>query len=178
VATRRGDVHRSVRLFAAAVLLCTACGTEGLSSVEDERVEIVAPEDRAAVSLPVTVSWTVRDFAVTGPTGAAQPDAGYFGVFLDRAPQPPGETFRWFAKDDRQCEITPGCPDQAYFASKDVYSTTQTTFTIDKLPEVRPERERKFRDLHEVIVVLLNAKGERIGESAFSVEFELKRAPL
>jgi hypothetical protein len=167
----------SVRLLAAVVLLFTACGTEGLSFVKDERVDIVAPKDRAAVTLPVTISWTVRDFEVTGPAGASQPDAGYFGVFLDRAPQPPGETFRWLARDDKQCEVTPGCPDQAYYASKDVYSTTQTTFTIEKLPEVRPERERKFRDLHEVVVVLLDANGERIGESAFSVEFELKRGP-
>ena len=162
-------------MVASGLILLSACGYQGLSFEKDERVKIVAPKDRAEVRLPVTIRWSVEDFDVTGPSGSPNPDAGYFGVFVDTAPQPPGKDFRWLARDDHQCKVTRGCPDKAYFESKHVYATTETSFVIEKLPEVRPERERKFRDFHEVIVVLLDGAGRRIGESAFQVDFQLKR---
>jgi hypothetical protein len=166
----------STLLVAAGVLvLSAACGHNGLSFYKDERVKIVAPRDRAEARLPLTVRWNVKNFAVTGPTSAASPDAGYFGVFVDQAPQPPGQTFRWFARSDYQCKVTPGCPDASYYASHHAYTTKDTQFVVTKLPELRPEQERKFRDFHEVIVVLLDGTGRRIGESAFQVDFQLKR---
>jgi hypothetical protein len=168
----------AARLAAAGLLLIvvsTGCGRHGLSFVRDDRLEIVAPLDRGQVRLPVTIRWTVKDFAVTGRTGSKRPDAGYFGVYVDRAPQPSGETFRWFAKDDHQCKVTPGCPDRTYYASKNVYDTTNKTFTITRLPDLRAEEARRFREFHEVAIVLLDGEGERIGERAFSVQFELKR---
>lgn len=153
-------------------LAAAACGVRGLSFVQDDRVEIVSPPDRAEVSLPVTVEWEVTDFDVTGRTGSADRDAGFFGVFVDRAPQPPGETLAWLAEDDEVCRTTAGCPDEGYFAGKGAFTTAETEFTVERLPRLAGEEEGR-QVFHEVIVVLLNGRGERIGESAFAVEFRL-----
>jgi hypothetical protein len=153
------------RLAATALVLgSTACGVDGLSFVRDESVEIVAPQDRSKVRLPFDVRWTADEVG-----------NGSFGVFVDRAPQPPDETLAWFARDDEQCRANPGCPDDAYFTSRNIYRTSGNQVTVDRLLETRAEDEQRYRDLHEVVVVLLDERGRRIGESAFSVEFELLR---
>lgn len=146
----------------------------GLAFKADERLTITAPRDRAEVSLPVSARWTVRDFDVTGPTGASEPNAGYFGVYVDRAPQPPGERFAWFAKDDKQCIPSDGCPDAEYFADRGVFSTSETSFTIESLPSNLPLGSTR-RELHELTVVLLDGTGRRIGESSWFTQFQLKR---
>ncbi len=71
------------------VTLTSACGTEGLSFVADDRVEIVSPTDRAKVQLPFTVDWTAEGIA-----------GGSFGVLVDRPPPPPGEKLEWLLRDD------------------------------------------------------------------------------
>ena len=78
------------RLLAALLLsaLAPACGVEGLNFVQDDRVTITAPRDRAEVRLPVTIRWKAEDFD------------GTYAVFVDRAPVPPGETLAWLARDD------------------------------------------------------------------------------
>ena len=144
----------------------------GLSFVEDDRVSILEPGDRDNVELPMTVRWSVEDFRVTGPTGTATSDAGYFAVFVDRAPQRPGRTVESLARGDAACEVDPACPDEAYFASRGVYTTAETEITIDFIPDLT---EGDNRDFHEITIVLLNGEGERIGESAFRVEFEVAR---
>jgi hypothetical protein len=158
----------------AAALLASSCSVRGLDFKKDERIEIVSPSDREKVALPVTVSWTARDFDVTGRDGAAHEDAGYFGIYVDRSPQPPSETQDWVARDDAQCKRTPGCPDAAYLATRDVHTTTGTSFEIPRLP-LPTETAQRRREFHEVTIVLLNGKGERIGESAFTVQFEVDR---
>lgn len=168
--------RRAGFVLVSAVLACSvSCGYHELSFQKDDRVKIVEPLDRAEARLPVTIRWTVKDFDVTGPAQSATRDAGYFGVYVDQAPQPPGQSFRWFARNDYQCKVTQGCPDETYYASKHVYATTKTTFVVRKLPEVRPEEARKYRDLHEVVIVLLDGLGRRIGESSFQIDFQLKR---
>ena len=156
-----------------AVLLLPACGINGLSFRQDERVTIVFPQDRARVTLPFTVDWEVTEFQVVGETGSTDPDQGYFGVIIDRDPQPPGETLAWFARDDTQCRPELGCPDEDYLATRRVFSTTATSFTVDVLPDT--ERLEDRRELHELIVVLLDGSGRRIGEGAWAVEFEVRR---
>lgn len=162
------------RLAAVLVLLTLlpACGVSGLDFRRDDRLEIVAPKDRAAVRLPLVVRWTVEDFRVTGRDGSRSGDAGYFGVYVDRAPQPPGHTQEWLVRDDPACR--PPCPDEAFLAQRDVYSTTQTSFRIDRLPQPSTNAPRR-RELHEITVVLLDGSGARIGESGVSVEFEVRR---
>jgi hypothetical protein len=147
-------------------LLASSCSTSGLSFKKDERVEIKTPSDREKVTLPVTVSWTVRDFDV--------PEDGSFGIYVDRAPQPPSQTQAWLVRDDIRCKRTPGCPDEAYLAQLEAHTSTQTSFTIDRLP-LPAETAQRRREFHDVTIVLLNPEGERIGESAFTVQFEVDR---
>jgi predicted small lipoprotein YifL len=165
---------RRLRFAALAALAATltACGTSGLNFVQDERIEITAPRDRAKISLPATISWEVRDFEITGPDGASRPDAGYFGLYIDRAPQPPLKTQAWLTRDEQNC--LGGCSSELALASRDIHSTESTEFTIDRLP--RPsERVQRRREFHEVTIVLLDGRGRRIGESAFIRQFEVTR---
>ncbi len=150
--------------------LLSACGVSGLNFVADERVEIIAPDDREAVRLPLTVAWDVERFEVTGRDGEVSSGAGYFGVYVDRAPQPPGLTQEWLVRNDPKCQ--PPCPDESYLAGLNVFSTNETTFEIERLP-VPSGNAAKRRNFHEVTIVLLNGRGERIGESAFTVQFEV-----
>lgn len=161
-------------LLLAAVVL-SACSTTGLSLVVDDRLTYLHPEDREAVTLPLTIEWRMEDFTVTrsgGSDGDGAGDEGFFAVFIDRTPQPPAEPLAWFARDDDACQRDPQCPDDEWFATRGIHTTTDTSFTIDLLPRpTDPDR----RELHEVTVVLLAPDGVRIGESAWTVEFEVER---
>jgi hypothetical protein len=167
---------RGSRLAVAfALALTTACGVRGLDFKTDKRLTFSAPKDRAQVSLPVTISWSVRDFDVTGRDGERRSDAGYFGIYVDRAPQPPQETQEWLLRDDTNCQRLGTCSSEDVLATANIHSTSETTFTIDRLPPP-PSNAVKRREFHYVIVALLNGRGERIGESAFRREFEVVRS--
>lgn len=154
-------------------LVTASCSTSGLSFKQDERVTILAPADRAEVRLPVTVRWKVNDFEVTGPTDAPKRGAGYFGVFVDRSPQPSGKTVDWLVADDVECKSQRACDDPGYLAARGIFTTSDTSFTVTRLNELRRDGRR---ELHEVIVVLLDGKGRRLGEGAFVAEFSLDRS--
>jgi hypothetical protein len=159
------------RRWASLVLVAVAaggCASQGLAFVQDHRVEIVAPPSHQTVKLPVTIRWRVTGFRVTGHDGHAADDAGYFAVFVDRAPVPPGKPLSWVAHDDHLCLATQGCPDASYLADRGVYSTTQTFLTLPQLPNQHAYRNH---EQHEVTVVLMDSTGHRIGESAFYVDF-------
>jgi hypothetical protein len=149
-------------------LLLTSCVPDGLAFVKDERLEITTPDSLDTVTTPVTIEWEVEDFRVTGPGGSAGDDAGYFGVFVDMAPIPPGETFAWLARDDTRCLKSPGCPDRTYFADRGAYSTTETSIRLRHLPD---QDAYEGHERHEVTVVLLDGTGRRTGESAWYVDF-------
>lgn len=162
-----------------AAIAFSACSTSGLSLMIDDRLEFVHPEDRELVRLPVTIEWQMEDFEVSRTPAEDDSDAGdpagrgYFGVFIDRTPQPPNEPLEWFARDDDSCQRDPDCPDEEWFATRGIHTTTDTSFTIELLPRpANPDR----RELHEVTVVLLDPSGVRIGESAWTVEFEVDRS--
>lgn len=165
---------RTAAALALVLGVLPACGTRGLDFVKDERVVITAPRDRAKITLPVTIAWSVHGFEVSGPDGRRRRDAGYFGVYVDRPPQPPERTQAWLVRDDQRCTGDPACPDREFLATLNVHSTTETRFTIARLPAPSSEAARR-REFHEATVVLLNGRGERIGESAFTVQFEVAR---
>ncbi len=153
------------------VLLTAGCGINGLSFVQDERIDIIRPSDRSEVNLPVTVDWTATDFA-TGP------GRGAFGVLVDRAPQRPGQTLAWLFRGDDSCKGPSGralCATPEFLAERGAYTTTDTTFTFERIARLSGDDRR--RQFHEVTVVLLDGDGHRIGESAWSVQFELPRQP-
>ena len=165
-----------MRLAAGILLLALmpACGMRGLNFAEDKRLTITAPDDRAEVTLPVTITWRVRDFDVTGGDGSDRRDAGYFGIYVDRAPQPPEKTQAWLVRNDERCRSTPDCPNVAFLAQRDIHSSIDASFVIDRLPQPSSQAQRR-REFHEVTIVLLNGRGERIGESAFVRQFEVDR---
>jgi hypothetical protein len=167
---------RTIAFGAALVLLsATGCRTSGLAFRADERVEITAPEQRSEVTLPFDLVWTVKDFNITGPDGTDLNDAGYFAVLVDTTPMPPGEDLRYYSRDDDSCLPAAGCPDQAYLNDRNVYLTRRTTFPVTAVTDTRPIDRQSAPDSHEVTIVLLNGKSERIGESSFRVQFTVDR---
>lgn len=148
------------------------CAPRGLAFKVDERLTFTAPRDRATVSLPVTIEWQIKDFAVTDPGSEVSAGTGYFAVFVDAIPMPPGESLRWVARKDDGCREADGCPGTEYLNSRGVYPTTATKLTLDQLPRTG---KKDRRERHRVTVVLLDPKGSRIGESAFELTFDVQR---
>jgi hypothetical protein len=95
-------------------------------------------------------------------------------VFVDQAPVPPGKTLAYVARNDNRCKPAAGCPDKEYLASKGVYTTATTALVIERLPRDTAHPDRRER--HRAVVVLLNSAGERIGESAYEVAFDVRRS--
>lgn len=156
--------------------MLTGCVSQGLAFQVDDRLTITDPKARADVKLPVTVRWNIKDFTVRKGDGAGGGrSAGYFGVIVDGTPQPPGKPLSWFARKDRSCRSGDGCPDAEYLAARGLYSTTDMSLTFEQLP--RPSDSNK-KERHNVTVILLDPAGKRIGESAFNVEFTLRRKGL
>ena len=178
---RRARTPRGAAGLAALCMLAlTGCVPQGLAFRVDERLQILRPADQSTVRLPVTVEWTIEDFAVvepggTAPVPGAAQDAGYFAVFLDTSPQPPGKPLSWVARNDSSCRAQDGCPDPAYLAARGIYATTDTRIVFEQFPV--PPADSKRAERHSVTVVLLDAAGMRIGESAFQVDFTVDRTP-
>lgn len=154
-----GIAARTLAVLALVAPL-SGCAPDGLDFRVDDRVKVVSPKDRSTVSLPVTLDWDVRDFT------------GSFAVFVDTSPMPPGKTLSWLARKDASCQTSEGCPSPAYLALRDVYSTTATELTLDKLPRKADNGER---ERHRMTIVLLDRGGHRQGESAFEVDFNIIR---
>ncbi|MBA2609418.1 MAG: hypothetical protein H0U92_10790 [Actinobacteria bacterium] len=169
--------RRAARIAALAVvasaLTLPACAVNGLAFKQDTRLSFAYPDQRDKVRLPLTVRWSVREFEVTGPTPNVRPGAGYFAVFVDRSPQPPGKTLGWFARNDRSCQRDPTCPDDQYFAERNVYAVNANEFTIEYLRP--PNLGSKIREFHEITVALVDGEGRRLGETAYTVEFQVLR---
>lgn len=163
--------HRPAAAALACAAVLTGCTTD-LAFRVDDRVRFVSPTDRADVRLPVTLDWEVEGFEVTGPGEARDKDSGYFAVFVDRAPMPPGKSLRWLARKDNSCRPDDGCPDEEYLRTRGVYTTTATELVLEQLPRVGDEDRR---ERHRATVVLLDAAGHRIGESAYEIAFDVER---
>lgn len=160
---------RTLILAATALALTLAsCGISGLSFVQDERVDIVRPKDRAEVQVPITIAWTVKDFAVG-------PGAGSFGVFVDRAPTRSGKTLAWLFRGEDTCKGDDGeklCATPDFLSQRNVFQTTDTEFTLQLVPKLTGDDRR--RQFHEATIILLDEQGRRVGEGAWSIQFEVK----
>jgi hypothetical protein len=157
-------VKRALVLTVLLALLSSGCALRGIAFRQDDRLSFVSPGDRDEVTLPVTITWEVEDFDV--------PEDGSFAVFVDRAPQPPGKTLEWLARNDETCRSADGCPGEEWFAQHDVFRTTDTEHTIDRLPARADDR----REMHEITVVLLDPDGRRVGETGWTLELQVERA--
>jgi hypothetical protein len=169
------SILRAALIIAVAATLLPGCRLNDLSFKEDDRVEITSPEDQDEVTLPFEIRWTVKDFEVVGPDGSDSEDAGYFAVLLDESPMPPGEGLDYFARDDESCDRSDGCPDAQYFAERGIFPTSGRSFEVTVIEDTRPTDRQSAPDDHELTIILLNGRGERIGESAFRVDVEVDR---
>lgn len=156
----------------AAACLLVGCNTGQLQFKGDHRLRFESPEERARVTSPVTIRWTMQGFQATGLDGSRSKDQGVFAVFVDRAPLPVGEDLKWFADGDRGCERDARCPDADYLARRNVYLTTKGELTLDVLPKAA---DGVGDEQHSVTVVLLDGTGHRFGESAWYLPFSSKR---
>ena len=152
-------------LLAATLLVLTGCGVSGLSFAQDKRVDIVRPDDRKTITLPLTVEWTVKNFAVGDGHGS-------FGVFIDRAPQPSGRPLAWPFRGDRSCKGTGAalCAQPDFLAQHSVYQTTEPSFRVEQVTRLIGSTTRQ----HELTIVLLGPDGKRVGEGAWSLLFKVK----
>jgi hypothetical protein len=174
---RRGPAGVGRGLLAAGLaIVVSGCGLTQLENLNfrvDDRLHITAPQARALVRQPITVTWTIDDFTIQAP-GSAPPDrdAGYFALFVDRPPVKPGQTLDAIASGDRPCQIDPKCPDASSLRDHDVYTTTKTSLRIPLIPNGVDDDEILR---HSITIVLLDTSGRRIGESAWQVDVRTRR---
>lgn len=166
-----------VALAVAVGVITAGCGLTHLQDLNfrvDGRLHFLAPRDRSLVHQPVTLRWTMRDFAVAAPHSAPPSrNSGYFAIFVDRAPVRPGQTMKAVASGDNFCTHAPGCPDGAYLAQRQIYTTTNTQFA---LPQILPIiNDKETVQLHAVTIVLMDTAGHRIGESAWEIDLRIRK---
>ena len=147
-----------MRAPTAAVALSLLAGAtgcaDGLQFRHDERVRIVTPSERAEVRLPVRLRW--RADVAPGTI---------FGVFVDRHPMRPGQGLEDLAEEDRLCRRAAGCPDREWLERHRVHLTRRPSLTLRALPHGGADGRG---DRHEITIVLLDPRGRRIGESAWT----------
>lgn len=142
---------------------------------QDRRLAFTTPQSYELVEMPVTLSWTIEDFRIVKPdSGLPQESAGYFAIFVDRAPVKPGRALQDVADQDESCKREPKCPDARYLAERGVYTTAKTTFELQTVPALD---SNETVQLHEATVVLLDSGGHRIGEAAWHIPFKLEKGP-
>jgi len=174
---RLARTARRCAVAVALLALLTGCGLTHLQNLNfrvDQRLHFVGLKDRANVHLPLTIRWQMSDFTVTAQ-GAAPPTrkAGYFALFVDRPPIRPGQTMKAICKADPFERGDSNCPNAAYLDSKLVYPTTSDSVTLDSIPNLPGNKDKK--QLHTFIVVLMDPSGRRMGESAWELDLRLPR---
>jgi hypothetical protein len=93
---------------------------------------------------------------------------------VDRAPQPSGRTLASLVRGDAGCK-GPGaatCATPEFLAQQNIFHTTDTSFTVEQVPRLAGGDAGP--QLHDVTIVLLDANGQRVGEGAWSVQFQVK----
>lgn len=169
----RARVSRAaiVGVSLAALISTASCGNQQFKA--DKRIHFTSPKQGGKTERPVTVSWTYHGFDVTGFDGQRNSRAGEFALFLDTAPIKAGKRLSKIIKKDAAClgkETT--CLDVAALTDHYVYVTTKTAITFDTLPHVAASGKN---ETHEVILVLVDGQGYRVGESAWHVTFRVKK---
>ena len=177
--TGRRTPRRALLAVAVAVLLggCGITHMQDLSFRVDSRLHFTSPQPRTKLHQPVRLTWTMRDFRIAA-AGSEPPsqNAGYFALFVDRTPIRPGQTMHAVGSSDPVCKRDPKCPTATYLAQNQIYTTTQTSFTLPQIANISSDTERVQH--HTVTIVLMDTAGHRIGESAWQFDFRLPRVGL
>lgn len=150
------------RAFALALCLVLAgCSVDGLLFRADDRLQIVNLPDRSTIDIPFDVQFTFD--------GSLSPDGvAAFGILIDWTPPPPGRTLASLLDDDPACQGQQGCP-EGYLERNRIIITTDTTYLMDNVPVGTDQQER--RSFHELTIVLVDAEGRRVGETAAFTRF-------
>jgi hypothetical protein len=172
--------RRGWLVVVALVVPGSGCGVahpQELNYRTDKRLHFLSPKPRTLVQTPVDVRWSIREFKIR-PLGSAPPsqDAGYFAVFVDRAPIKPDESMRVIASKDQVCLHRPGCPDETYLNDRRIFTTTEMGMAVEQIPPLPGDKERV--QLHAVTVILMDTSGHRIGESAWQLDLRLRKLGL
>jgi hypothetical protein len=169
--------RRALLALAAGVSVAlgtTGCATSlhGLEFHNDNRMKLTSPHENELVSAPFMLTWTMKDFTVAAQgAGPVNDDTGYFAVFIDRTPVKPGQTLASVTKNTPSCEHTTLCTTKAYLAGEQVYVTTKDQVRLQSVADILSNNEST--QFHTATVILMNTAGERISESAWSVEFKM-----
>ncbi|MHB8467456.1 MAG: hypothetical protein ACYDD7_21790 [Acidimicrobiales bacterium] len=149
-----------------SALLLTACAGQAFRT--DNWVRIVAPIDRSDVSLPIRIAWSVHPST----------EIRSFMVLVDRSPEPPGRTAKYFVEHDDACKGVQlkTCLTPDYLQQRGIYQTIRSQLTLDVVPQ-RGGVWKSATTTHEVIVMPLDGRGRRIGEASPVVQFRLRAAP-
>jgi hypothetical protein len=145
-------------LHATAVAVVAVVGVGGCSGLEfkqDHRLSFIAPASDQLTHLPVTISWAMR---TSGDY--------HFGVFVDQQAIKVGHNIDSVLPDGTK-------PTRSLLAEDNVYKTDQDHVTLRIVPDVQYDKASRQR--HAVTIVLLDAAGNRINESAWTREFDLPR---
>ena len=147
-------------------LFVPACRATGLQFRQDAAFRILAPQDRATVTIPFMLQWT-------DPANGLENGLRY-GVFVDRPPPPLWGKVRRTLGRSRPC-LLPDAPSPQCLREEGVYLTSDHSLSIEVLPP-RFGSPRGLEDVHEITVVPLSPSGERLGESAAHVIVRIQRA--
>ena len=161
-------------ILAGLSLILAACDVSNYAFRVDESLQIVAPDARTTVELPVTIRWVDDAAPDEARVDPDDPDAGYYAVFLDRAPLGPGKILADVVKDPELCRQDPDCPSEAMLRDRGVILTADTEVTVEFLPDRRPSRRATAKDPHEVTIVRMRGN-ERVGEAAWDLSFFVRR---
>lgn len=158
-----------------AALLTGACNTGGFAFKVDKSISITDPDARATVALPTKVRWVDKEPPLNLRLDLKDPDAEYYGVFVDRAPLGPGRSIESLIGKEDSCRRTPGCPDAAFLAGLKVFFTAKPELDLEFLTDLRPTERGNSKDPHEVTVVRMRGD-RRVGEAAFRVNYFVERS--
>jgi hypothetical protein len=158
----------TIAVGAAATLALGGCSSLALRT--DASLRFLQPRDHAQVAYPLRIRWRIdpQRFRATGFDGTRDPRRGAFLVVVDRPPMAPGSDIDSLARSDRICHVTPHCPDKAWLERHGVYVTTRKQLDLAALPAQGVRAAGALRR-HEITIVLVNGRGVRVGESAWTL---------
>jgi hypothetical protein len=152
--------RRTLRATALAVgLSISVGGCSGLEFSQDRRLSFTAPAADKLTHLPVTLSWSMKNYR------AGSGDD--FAVFIDQQPVKVGHNVD---------SVLPAgtITTRALLAAANVYVTPANQLTLRIVPDL--SNDTASRQRHTATVVLLDGKGDRMNESAWSRQFDLPRS--
>lgn len=155
-------LRRRFGICLVATTALSGCAYHGLAFRQDDRIHLSGLPDRSSITLPHDITWTF-DGDLTGPATA-------FAILIDWTPPPPGHSLESLLAADPTCQHPTGCPD-GYLERNRIYVTTDLRFTIDNVARGTDREER--RNFHDLTVILVDADGDRVGETAAASRFRV-----